>query len=127
MSQPAPMCIHVQKVHFHLCAALSAVPAAEINSPNISLSEDASTPNKLDQLIEILSGDHKEDFVDLTNLKMLYDVSTKLQECNLLTDFVNFLYSLASDEISPDIVPFRALLDTAHFYNLTDTHTHNVV
>ena len=32
-----------------------------------------------------------------------------------------FLYSLASDEISPDIVPFRALLDIAHFYNLSDT------
>ena len=61
--------------------------------------------------------------MDLTNPKMLYDVSTKLQEYNLLTDFVNFLYSLASDEISPDIVPFRALLDTACFYNLNDTCT----
>ena len=59
--------------------------------------------------------------MDLTKLEMLYDVSTKLQECNLLSDFVNFLYSLASDEISPDIVPFRALLDTACFYNLSNT------
>ena len=104
-----------------VCSVLSGVPAAEVNSPSMLLSEISSTPNKLDQFIEILSGDHKQDFVDLTNPKMLYDVSTKLQEHNLLTNFVNFLYSLASDEISPDIVPFRALLDTAHFYNLSDT------
>ena len=31
--------------------------------------------------------------------------------------------ALASDEISPDIAPFRALLDTAHFYNLSDTRS----
>ena len=54
---------------------------------------------------------------------MLYEVSTKLHDRNLLKDFVNFLYMLASDEISPDIVPFRALLDTARFYSLTDTCT----
>ena len=115
------MCTYTENAFSPVHSVLSGVPAAEVNSPSKSLLEISSTPNKLDQFIEILSGDHKQDFVDLTNLKMLYDVSTKLQECNLLTDFVNFLYSLASDEISPDIVPFRALLDTAHFYNLSDT------
>ena len=115
------MCTYTEDAFSPVCSVLSSVPAAEVNSPSMSLSEISSTPNKLHKFIEILSGDHKQDFVDLTNLKMLYNVSTKLQECNLLTDFVNFLYSLASDEISPDIVPFRALLDTVHFYNLSDT------
>ena len=115
------MCTYTKNAFSPVCSVLSGVPAAGVNSPSMSLSEISSTPNKLDQFIEILSGDHKQDFVDLTNPKMLYNVSTKLQECNLLTDFVNFLYSLASDEISPDTVPFRALLDAAHFYNLSDT------
>ena len=115
------MCTYTKNAFSPVCSVLSGVPAAEVNSPSKSLSEISSTPNKLDQFIEILLGDHKQDFVDLTNPKMLYDVSTKLQECNLLTDFVNFLYSLASNEISPDIVPFRALLDTAGFIILV-TH-----
>ena len=106
MSQPRGICVHIPEDAFSpVHSVLSSVPAAEVNSPIMSLSEMSSTPTKLDQFIEILSGDHKHDFVDLTNPKMLYNVSTNLQECNLLTDFVNFLYSLASDEISPDIDP----------------------